>query len=773
MKKLLLFAISVLLTQNALAQTPVLQETYDISAARGLTTSGKNVAGRGLGAHIFNWSVQAGAFSACTLSIQTSPNNTTWTTQATEDCTSGGTSNYLLFVANFIRISATTFTPTGSTIALVTVVYNGYIIPPTDIATLTVSPLTNQNISNILYVNNFSGVTWGAQAISCLSALVTLNTAGGTCLDTSTGAKGVTSTVTIGTGQSLEFATSPTLTCEATTACFNLAGEGAELKGLINGNPVITTNTTGASYPIILFTANNTKVANVSLFSTVPSGSEGGSLAAINLSKSSAQLTDIEINDVYIFGANAGIYGDTAIPLGISRVKIHHNKIRTLHFGIIIGPFAGGNINDTCDISDNNIQVTALGSYSGFEFARPLQMFNCSNASITDNWSSGGFNSLEVLGNHGNPSDSRPHMHDVIIARNHLDSFSTMAQVDHGSYSNNIIDMSFRNAAWPTYNNATVVAQWGHLPCLEMADNTYINISGNNCKDPVGLGIDFGQCFYCNLYGNTVYNTGTGTSLAVYEKACIELTYNSNYVSIHDNSLNNCKGKGINQTTREAYSNLVAVNITHNIMNNIQEDGIRIYNTGGGTILKDNQIYNSNLAASTYNGITIAQNAGSGSVTGLTVTSNIISGGTYAIVNTTTVAADNRLNTFKDNISINPSSGKSYNILGGHVSGNWDPALAIGITETVSGGHLSLARAVDRIYVASGTIAYLDYGTIGRTVTVSMTTGGVVFTQAVNRMELAGTVNYSPTSGSNVTLICNQDATATDEAWSEVGRMLR
>lgn len=174
MKKFILFAL-FFYSCNIYAQTPVLQTNFDISIARGLTTTGFNLAGRNLSAHVFTWSLQAGVMTSCTLAFQTSPNNVTWTTQTTGDCTSSGTSTYLIFVANYIRISATVFTTQSGT-ALVTVNYAGYVIPPTTIATITTAPLNTYQFNNIIYTNNLSGSDIGTRINACITLVTTAGT---------------------------------------------------------------------------------------------------------------------------------------------------------------------------------------------------------------------------------------------------------------------------------------------------------------------------------------------------------------------------------------------------------------------------------------------------------------------------------------------------------------------------------------------------------------------------------------------------------------------
>ena len=156
-KKLLLSLLLILsFSSLSLAQAPILVASFDIRA-NNLTTPGFNIANRAMSAHIFTWSLQQGTMTSCILSFQTSFNNSVWTEQTTGDCAASGTTNYLTFVTNYVRIVATTFTVAAPP-AVVTINYAGYIIPPTNISII--PPTTSStNSSDYDFVPRTPNVT--------------------------------------------------------------------------------------------------------------------------------------------------------------------------------------------------------------------------------------------------------------------------------------------------------------------------------------------------------------------------------------------------------------------------------------------------------------------------------------------------------------------------------------------------------------------------------------------------------------------------------------
>jgi hypothetical protein len=169
MRRIYFVALLSLISLNLFAQTPVMQRSSDIRIGS-LTTPSFNIANRNISAHIFSWGLQSGVMNSCTLSFQTAPADTgPWIEQTTGDCTSNGTTNYLVFATNWIRIVATTFNVQSGN-ALVTINYAGYIIAPTSIATITTAPLINQSLNGLNFCDNYSG-TVNAKWNACISAI--------------------------------------------------------------------------------------------------------------------------------------------------------------------------------------------------------------------------------------------------------------------------------------------------------------------------------------------------------------------------------------------------------------------------------------------------------------------------------------------------------------------------------------------------------------------------------------------------------------------------
>lgn len=218
MKRFIFSLLFLLYPIFSFAQNPVLQASFDIRS-NSLNTQGFNIASRAISAHIFTWSLQSGVMNSCILSFQTSPNNITWTTQSTGDCTSGGTTSYLIFVTNYVRISATTFTTQSGT-PLITINYAGYVIAPTSLATITTAPLNNQNINNRHYITNYSGANFGIKSTACFADLG----GPGICDGTGLGAQVITTALTIGTGQVLFLAGGTTITISAVISIIGNGG---------------------------------------------------------------------------------------------------------------------------------------------------------------------------------------------------------------------------------------------------------------------------------------------------------------------------------------------------------------------------------------------------------------------------------------------------------------------------------------------------------------------------------------------------------------------
>lgn len=114
MKKLLLFLLlfSPLCGQAQIQGVPALQTGMTASTA----TTGTGLAAPTANFHQITWSLIGTTPTACTITVDTSPDNSTWTTGgaiAAQTCTSSGQSPLANVVANYIRINLSTFTSTG------------------------------------------------------------------------------------------------------------------------------------------------------------------------------------------------------------------------------------------------------------------------------------------------------------------------------------------------------------------------------------------------------------------------------------------------------------------------------------------------------------------------------------------------------------------------------------------------------------------------------------------------------------------------------------
>lgn len=111
--------------ESVMAQVPVLTRQYTTSSAAAQTSVG--LIGNGVVVHRLLWNIVpgSGAISACTVSLQQANNNATWNTLIpTQTCTSSGSSDFIPFNANFIRVNVLTLTATGN--AAVTFRWEGY-----------------------------------------------------------------------------------------------------------------------------------------------------------------------------------------------------------------------------------------------------------------------------------------------------------------------------------------------------------------------------------------------------------------------------------------------------------------------------------------------------------------------------------------------------------------------------------------------------------------------------------------------------------------------
>jgi len=174
MKKFL-FAIAFVIIGLALislgikAQSggPNLQTQMSATSA----TTGAGLAASGIGYHQIQWTLTGPAPTACTITVDSSPDNSTWTTGgiiSAQTCTTGGISSKVSVVANYIRINLSTFTSNGQ----IFISYNGWNSTSTSLvngagsnplgASLNVKAFPYSAVGNTQQVINVSTIAAGS-----------------------------------------------------------------------------------------------------------------------------------------------------------------------------------------------------------------------------------------------------------------------------------------------------------------------------------------------------------------------------------------------------------------------------------------------------------------------------------------------------------------------------------------------------------------------------------------------------------------------------------
>lgn len=108
----LLDIIPVNVVQVAHAQTtaPAYFKSYNFTATG--NQGADNIQGRGLSYFKIQYTNQASiTSSACTIVLQTSPDNVTWSTGITATCTTDGSSSFTAINTSYIRLNLSAFTP--------------------------------------------------------------------------------------------------------------------------------------------------------------------------------------------------------------------------------------------------------------------------------------------------------------------------------------------------------------------------------------------------------------------------------------------------------------------------------------------------------------------------------------------------------------------------------------------------------------------------------------------------------------------------------------
>lgn len=726
---------------------------YAISAAAGFCEAGnQTVTFQGL---ISTTKVQR-SFPSCTISVFISGTGTLATiysdassTPLANPFTANANGSWVFFAAN----------------GTYDVVRSGASIPTSTTSSVTVyDPASSQVLD--CAAPRFIAANFGLRTINCLAAVP--STGGIADSRALSGNQTTTLTVQVVVNKTL-LLPAGTMTCTLATNCFDANG------GTIIGqgeSSIIATNSTSAANTVVAVTADGAHLKDFTILTDCPAGQEAGQLSAIYFSKLT-QLSYITIEGLYIHGNSVGpnnsIFGDVLIPAGIAHIRIRNNKIRGLQYGIWIGPFAGGPVNDDVEISDNDVEISAVGGYNAFWLARSITLTNCNGCRVHNNHALGGFNGIEIIGNLGNPSIGRPHMQSVIVSDNVIDNSPTVAQCDTCTFSGNVINMALRNPAWPSYDNPQVRLNSGLRPGAELSDNLNLSATGNSIKGAAGLGVDFGST-YSIFTGNTIISTGNGVNPNVYERSCFELTYVSSYVTVSGNTMTDCGGAGINQTVRESFSGVFGDVISDNIIKRTQTHGIHLHNVGQeGAIVNGNSVSDVNETGGLFDALNFSIDGGTGSISGLTVTNNITTGGRASITQSYVDAAADRTNRFFNNIGNSYTGSVAFNIAG-ITGGNTDGKRSTGTNYTLSGGVLDASTGLDNYTLGvAGTLTRIDSGTLGKTITIAVSTAGLTITNSANLM-LNGAANAVVPNNGTITFICLNDVIPGNQAWQEVGR---
>lgn len=639
MKKLILISAFILLASRVYgqSQTPTLKQVWDIDAAH-TTTFSINVANRNMSAHVFTWSLQSGLMSSCTLTFETSPNNRDpWTTQFTGGCTSGGTTNYLTFVTNYIRVRASTFV-VSSAPALVTVNYAGYIIPPTDISTITTAPLDNQKINNVRYCNGFTGADAGIQISA---AIANLPSTGGPVVCALEGAQTLSSLSTSKSHIKLSFgAATYTVTANST-----FSGDDVE----IECNNTIFTFANGQSTGIQMFTFTGTKV-NVS-----------GCLFDGN----KANLTAPDTGGSWNSGAPRIYYTPIDIE-GASDVQVINNKFQN-----VVTSSVNFNNCTRCNFEANSF----INSYMD---------------PIFTNLGSGQANQfIRVHGNYiKNITDpSCPSIATACYGNGMIVDASDL------EVSNNIIDTTDRTCLKPIDSAESRILVTGNIcnhisqqanggytgMSVQTGPSTDITFANNVLTNLGGGGIDVNgeigtHMARVTIIGNKVFNTGTLATAT--NQQCIAILYVDSGL-ISGNDLDTCKVSGIR------IFDSTDVPITNNQIRNttgVAGDAIDIAGLAGSNRLT---IANNTISVATRNGIFVEDAS-----TNLQQFGNTISGvmgspivGTFASSTGTFYDAANKVVAIGPTFT-NPASTATLHVKNAQAGGNTIMLLQSGDTQT-------------------------------------------------------------------------------------------
>lgn len=582
------------------------------------------------------------------------------------------------------------------------------------------------------------------------------------------------------------------------TAITAASNAGGGLVAFPQASYAISTLTISAANPVILYgpgatlaqlsanalnstlivACNNLTIDGLAFTGSITAGHENDDeIACVLLKWTGQNMTGVTIKNCNMSGKSCaiGTYMGAIANTKFTNLTLRNNFIRCLHYGIRIGPYAqNAVVNDTILCEGNDIQVSAIGGYTGFQFARPLQIINTNNLVIRNNKSLGGFSGIETYGGTGVPT--RPRQSYVEIVNNITDGHIGFTQVTDGVCSHNVVDLTLRlaasagNGTWPLYDNATVLAAWSYLCGIEAADITNCTIEGNAVANQVGAGIQYGALDTCVLANNTIVNSGNTASPPAYAHGIWMLNGN-NDSSVVGNTIKTCARSGIAQSDITAADFCTNMTITNNVIVNTQEHGIHVRNTNGLTI-SNNRIKTPNLAAGIFNGIDFTiPFPGTDIVRRMVCSNNYIDGGKFGINQPYFETTEVRGLSFIGNISRSATT-SAFNIIGKRRN---NTATAANPTLTLATGHMDIRTAIDLVVLDPGGAAsftFIDNGALGDEITIQFARADTVVTNSANLL-LNGSANVTPSINSVMTFICISDGTQTAQVWLEKSRMIR
>lgn len=129
MKRLVLILMSIFFISTlSFGQTTTLTRQASFTSATNANSIG--LIGTGIGVHRISWYVVNGTASACTVVLQKSVDNSTFSTASSHTCTSNGGSAFIEGIFNYVRINVSSLTITSG--GNLTVTYHGHTLIPGD-----------------------------------------------------------------------------------------------------------------------------------------------------------------------------------------------------------------------------------------------------------------------------------------------------------------------------------------------------------------------------------------------------------------------------------------------------------------------------------------------------------------------------------------------------------------------------------------------------------------------------------------------------------------